>query len=118
MVDLPHPGNPVFELDVAAEAQFRRRGGHGPDVVGLHSSSDQNGGGPFFDGIAEVELELTDLVAAHCEPRAVVPLHEQAWPAQEPGEVGHGLQWSWPMGQLDPREVREWTHTPRGLLKK
>jgi hypothetical protein len=65
-----------LELNDSSQAEFGSRRGRRTNVVGLHGAGDQDGIGALRQGIAEVELQLADLVASHAEAREIVTLYE------------------------------------------
>ena len=96
--------HPLLELDVALHAEpARHRRGH-PHIVRLHRSGNQNRVGLGRLRRAEIELELTDLVAAERHAGAVVPLDQQPRTAQRIGKVVHRLDRRRQMTQPHPRE--------------
>jgi hypothetical protein len=102
-----HAPHPILELDHTTKAELGCGCGCAPGVIRLDSTCDEDRGSAPGNGFAEIELQLADLVTAHCETGAIVSLHEETFHADGLREVGHGLQRSRAVGQRNPREFRE-----------
>jgi hypothetical protein len=61
-----HPLHPVLELDHATKAELGCGRGGAPGVVRLDRPGDEDYGSAAGNGFAEIELQLADLVTAHC----------------------------------------------------
>ena len=81
-------------------------GGH-PRPVGLHARPGDDAVASLGDRVGEDEVELSRLVAAEGEPRLVVPLDEEAGPAEFGGEGRHLLERRRQVGERLPLEVAQ-----------
>ena len=73
-----HAGHAIFKLHMATHAQLGRHGRRCTRVVRLHRTGDQHHGSALLFCLAEVILQLADLVAAKGQPREIVPLDAES----------------------------------------
>ena len=72
-----HIRHPFFVLDMDLHAKAGGGGGGDPNIVRLHGTGYDNGVGSFRLGRAEIELQLTGLVAAEGQAGQIIALDEQ-----------------------------------------
>ena len=94
--------HPLLELDMDCHPEFARGGGGDAHKVRLHRAGDQHRVGAPGAGLAEVELELTHLVAAEGEPGAVLALDPEI-DAERRAQVRGGIDRRRRMAEPDPR---------------
>ena len=99
-----HVGHALFQLYVGFHAEPASGGGGHADVVRLYRARDQEGVGIPGLCLAQGEFELADLVAAHRQPRAVVPFDPQL-DAEGRTEAGCVIQRRGRMAQSDPGKL-------------
>ena len=90
-----------LELDVDVHAELARAGRCEAHEVRLHRTGDEHGVGAACPRLAEVELQLSHLVAAEGKPRAVVALDPQL-DAERGAEVRGGIERRRCMAQTHP----------------
>ncbi len=113
---------PVFQQDVAFQAEAGRGGGGLARVVGLDRALGRDRFGPALQRGAHQEFQLARLVAAGREARAVVALDPDFRPAPRSGKRSgkrraqpfERLQRRRQMGEAHPREVVEVHGVPSG----
>ena len=95
--------SPLLELDVDCHPEFAPGRGGDAHQVRLHRAGDQHRVGAPGAGLAEVELELTNLVAEG-EPGAVLALDPEI-DAERRAEIRGGIERRRRMAEPDPREA-------------
>lgn len=94
--------NSLLELHMALHAETVTRRNGRPDKVGLNRAGDQQRVCILGERVTEVELQLTDLVAAHRQAGEVISLHQQLGAPHVSREVGHRLQWRGQVSEPGP----------------